>query len=421
MYEKKLEFLKIKKLGVIGKSTLDLIIADSVYLCLSVLFTIIFARTAGAAIYGELSLAFLIMIVQRSIVEAGYELLIPREIAADSSLIPALIKESQVIRMVLFLASLPILIPCGYLLIKSFNFVIFILIFIPWSVNSNIKAIFRGMRRTAPIAVIESAFSAFLYGACLMLLLFVISLELIYIIFVIIEFIKSYVYWKTSRKHLGSLMPAYFSLYRQALNYGYFKKNYKFLFEKIIGQIKFLSLNILATFQFRAPAFLLGALSNPFTLGIYASGQRFLTVMRIIPGALFNVMLPEFSIRKSRLFLFAILIISFLLSSVLSFLVWFFADWLMKVTFDFKNAVPVLQIMAFGFPIAIIGHISEAYLLAMKKEFFINIGLALSIVLIIILMLIKIIPEYAEMTALCGVIGDTALILYYLIAIFASK
>ena len=132
-------------------------------------------------------------------------------------------------------------------------------------------------------------------------------------------------------------------------------------------------------------------------------------------------MLPEFSIRKSRLFLFAILIISFLLSSVLSFLVWFFADWLMKVTFDFKNAVPVLQIMAFGFPIAIIGHISEAYLLAMKKEFFINIGLALSIVLIIILMLIKIIPEYAEMTALCGVIGDTALILYYLIAIFASK
>jgi O-antigen/teichoic acid export membrane protein len=72
-------------------------------------------------------------------------------------------------------------------------------------------------------------------------------------------------------------------------------ENYNGFGKLMFSQVKLVSINFFSMLQYRTPMLLLGLVSTQAAIGNYSAGMRFLTLLRVIPGAVFNALLPEYS------------------------------------------------------------------------------------------------------------------------------
>jgi O-antigen/teichoic acid export membrane protein len=167
----------------------------------------------------------------------------------------------------------------------------------------------------------------------------------------------------------------------------------------------------------------LGLLSNATAVGEFTAGMRFVTTLRVIPGAILNTLLPEFSNNnenkkyiKTHLIFFI-----FLFGFSISFLLWLIAEPLMMLTFGFESAIPVLKILAWGFVLTVCSFSCEAYLISQKKEKFVNFSLVIALISTLISALIYV-PTYGAIGAsISAIVGEAFLLIAYLLFIAREK
>ncbi|MFP4528240.1 MAG: lipopolysaccharide biosynthesis protein, partial [Candidatus Kapaibacterium sp.] len=353
----------------------------------------------------------------RTIIESGYEIHIARESAANHSNIHNLLRESSEIKNALFMVLLIPAIALGWLMSGSFVFVALLIWIYIWSACSGMKSALRGIGRMRSIAAVESRWSFALYAINFLLLFWLPNLLLIFAAFALAEFFKAVDYHK---KLSGwAEIPSLYRLYQ--IKFSIFSK-IKSNLAKLRAQFRLVAVNFLSVLHYRAPMIMLGLVSTSAAIGLYSAGLRFLTALRLIPGASLNVLLPEFSTAgSSRRDLRSGMLFAVITGLVVSAGLWSGADFIMSITFDFGEAVPVLRVLAWTFLPVSVNHICEAWLLSGRRESGVNRALASTSALILISAAISIPLGGAIAAAWCALGGETALMLIYFVMISKIK
>ncbi|MDQ1267259.1 MAG: Oligosaccharide flippase family protein, partial [Bacteroidota bacterium] len=299
---------------------------------------------------------------------------------------------------------------------------ILLLMIVPVCTASTYKAILRGLKLMNPIAIIESITNILMFAAGALVVFTYPSIALIFGIYFIFELFRSAFYYYYLKSGYEMIVPSFLKIMPISILMNlkknissYIDSNTKTIKILFIEHFNLLAVNFLSVFQFRTPAFILGWIAANGEVGIFSAGQRFLTLLRVIPGAVLNAMLPEFASRKrspgNALKAFAI---SFLTGAAIALPLYFLSDILIRFTFDFKEAIPILQILSLTFPFVMSNHTLEAYLLACKRERFGNYGLLVSITVIAAAILLSSVFD-AKTAAYSALAGEASLTVLYLI------
>jgi O-antigen/teichoic acid export membrane protein len=110
---------------------------------------------------------------------------------------------------------------------------------------------------------------------------------------------------------------------------------------------------------------LLGWVGTPAAVGVYSAAQRFLMVLRMLPGAVLVVLLPEFARNPDRASLRQGIALSLLVAAAVVLPLWIAAPVLMELTFAIEEAVLPLRLMLLSFPAVLLSHLLEAYVLTL--------------------------------------------------------
>jgi O-antigen/teichoic acid export membrane protein len=136
--------------------------------------------------------------------------------------------------------------------------------------------------------------------------------------------------------------------------------------------------------QARLSVLLLTWLISTEALGVYTAAFRFLTLLRILPGMVMTIMIPDFS-RHATSFpkLFRAALIACGIGSSIAFIMWFLADFMILLSFgtEYQEAVPVLQVLSMSMIAVMPAFVFEAWLLAQNYERFVILGLCISIII----------------------------------------
>lgn len=137
-------------------------------------------------------------------------------------------------------------------------------------------------------------------------------------------------------------------------------------------------MNLLSIFQYRSALLILPLLVSNYMVGVYTVGIRFITILRLLPSAFNNVLLPEFSSENTsenkRLLTKALTRIS-VITAMISTIIFAGAEPIIKYTFNITEATLLLKIMIWAIVPMSLHQVIEAYLIASKKEA--NVSLAL--------------------------------------------
>ena len=134
-------------------------------------------------------------------------------------------------------------------------------------------------------------------------------------------------------------------------------------------------INITSVLNVRAPLFLLDQIATRSNVGYYAGAARFINILRMLPGVLFNVLLPGFAAEKGRGRLLRNSLLGSLAVGVpIALALALAAPWLVPwlLGSEFAASVVVLQILAGRFVIHLLVHVFEAHLLAAGRETWVN-------------------------------------------------
>lgn len=397
----------------LAKSSIALLFSDAFSLVLAALFSIILGRISGEELFGVFSLAFLLYTFAKTLIDLGYDYDIPRTVATNKENIAELLLQSQTIKNSLWLVSLPVFIGIGFTFIKSPLFIILLVFNLPCSISTTFKAALRGLGRYNAITALETVFNFILYSAATLVVYFYFSLELVLLLYLIVEIPKSFCYYKYIKKQI----PESTIQFTDFLNFT-FKKN---VFKGIFAQLKLLTVNILSTLQFRSRTLVLGWFSTDFAVGEFSGAIRFITFLRVIPGAILHTLLPELSkdgqfselSGKLQKKFYKILFIVSVIGLILSGTLFIFADFLIELTFKFNSAAPILKILSWTIALITYCYAIEAFLIARRLEHKINIGLTISTLLIFVLSVILIPLHSALGVAWASLAGELFLALYY--------
>ncbi len=389
-----------KKIQQVGKSVMALLSARTVNLLLMALFSILLGRELGAEKFGIFSISLILMRLFRTITEAGYEIKIPRNAANAPDNIKSLLIEARDIKNLLWVIVLLPAAITGYLIIGEPVFIITLFWIFPFGVSSNLMSLLRGIDKMGVLARIESSVKAALFIANIAWVFIMPDLYLIFFTFIIFEVIASIFLWRAVRKNTDADLPPFSELWKINFSAENFKK------DVLTEQLRLTGLNFLTVIQFRMSTLALGVFSTNIVVGLFSAGQRFLTFMRIIPHSIMNVLLPEFSRENEEKHFSSLIMISAVIGALFSYLLWEFAEPLMMLTFQFEDAVPVLQILAWTFFPLMVKSSAEAYLIAQHKEKIVNITFAISafIIFIVIMMFVQSLGALAA--ALAALFGE---------------
>lgn len=414
----------IKK--IIGRIS-SLVIADTVSLVLMALFSILFGRIFGKEFFGIFSLSFILLIIFRTFIDLGFDYSIPRNISsAPESALREMI-ESQKVKLYIFIIFLPIAIIISIFSTLSINFTILYLSLLPNTLASSVRATLRGFADMRSIAKIETVSNLVFYPIAGTAVLLKFNLCIIFLLFIILEFVRAFWYFNIIKVKLNPnlifIKFLFFPFSFKSSDVNLKIENNTSIKKIISEQIKLLVINLLSVLHFRLSSLILGILSNAIAVGEFSAGLRFLTALRVIPGAILNTLLPDFSKNNnerkwSKLYLILFL---FIFGLILSFLLWLFAEPLMMFTFGFESSIPVLQILAWGFVITVLSFSCEAFLISKKKEKYVNFSLLIALIATLIASIIYI-PKYAAIgAAISAIIAEFVLLLSYIIFIAYEK
>lgn len=399
---------------------LNLVLGDAFFAILGVVFSIILANHLKEEGLGIFSLAFTIATLIRVFSEAGYELSILRDTSkSDISTHADLISRTQVFKNFVLFFTLPFALIYGVFLFKDLSFIFLLIWNFPLLLNVTFRSYLKGTDKIKKLTQIEIFYSLILYSTLFINLLIFNSLSLIFLNYIFIELAKSIYLFRFISGLLPNKLPSL--LYLLTPNLKNVNDTFVFCKKEFSERSQMSLMNILFSFQFRSSLVLSGIFLNHNDLGLYSTGTRFLTFLRIIPGAILNLLIPEFSQQTTNKAknLFSKILISFFIGIIISSILYFGADEIISLTFKFKQSVLVLQLICWAFTFIMIHITIEAYLISIHKEFYINLSLSISIFTIIILSIILSFYYNLVGIIIAYLIGEIILAILYLI--FAIK
>lgn len=397
------------------RSTSALLLTDAVSMILMVLFSIALARIVGEETFGLFSIMIVLSMVLRSLAEAGFDIQIPRVIAANKQDAVNFIIKSQRFKNTIWLYSLPIGLVVGIIQDVLLIVVILMIYNLAFIQFSTYKGFLRGIQRMDLIARIETGFNIIQYILLFAILFTFESLYLMFCIFAIVEFMKVVYCNKVIRINFIEIPKVPKLL---------FDIDFKIRKQEISDQSKLLGVTFFSVIQFRSPMLVLWGIGSASQLGVYSAAQRFLTMLRVIPGAIINALVPEASLLRSNKadnkfinVYSAIFVIGVLISGAL----YFASDILMELTFGFENASPVLAILSLSFIFVMLNSTTEAYLLAWEKENIVNLILTSAGVFAIVLSFVLYYRNGLEGVASAVVIAEIFMFILNMIALNKYK
>lgn len=145
------------------------------------------------------------------------------------------------------------------------------------------------------------------------------------------------------------------------------------------SHLVFVMMQAISIIQSRAGIYALMFLSTPLEIGLAGAVMRFTIAMRLLPGALFHVLLPRFVRSPQSETLQKALTLGLGIGLTGSIVLYSTAEWLIGLLYgkQFLYLVPLLQLSSWLFCLQTLGQIAESYLLAQKKEQLVNIAMFL--------------------------------------------
>ncbi|MCS6808347.1 MAG: hypothetical protein RML40_06875 [Bacteroidota bacterium] len=136
----------------------------------------------------------------------------------------------------------------------------------------------------------------------------------------------------------------------------------------------FVMMQVISLVQSRAGMYLLMISSGATELGMFSAVMRFIIVLRLFPGALFQVLLPKFVQHREHRFLAKALVFAGGVGCLGSVAVMYGAEWCIRIVYGvaFAHLTPLLQWASWLFCLQTIGQVLESYLLAWQQESFVH-------------------------------------------------
>lgn len=399
--------------GFLAKAIGTLVSADAFSIIAAAAFSIVLARTLGKDALGLYALAFALLAILQTLINCGYELSLPRTISVKPHQLGALLREAQRMKLSLLLLAIA---PTATLIAvfgpdnDAYLLAFPILWLAPRSFTATYAAAFRGLLHVKPIAVVESIVTGIAHAIAIVCVFAAPSLLTVFVIFSIGECAKALWLHKRLRVHasqrLGVELPHMFALRRSAASQSiaeswprfWKNKNVLAFAATLKRQMPVSATQILSALSSRSAILLIEALSTTSAVGVFSAANRFLSALRVAPGALLNVLIPEFSKRSAAKRLDGIrnaALIVLPIGVAVSALLHTFAEPLIVFTFGpvFRESAVVLQTLGWTFCLVMINHVLEAFLLALRREKAVNIALTLQILLILALN-VTLLPHY---------------------------
>ncbi len=380
---------KVTSARGIAKAIGTVFSADVLISIVVMLFSVTLARTLGAASLGLYAEAFVILILFEIIVDFGSDLYLAQRIGADTSAAAGVLRLTQRVKFALWsLLVLPVLL----FIFLSESRATFLLFAIPtfWvplrSYSGSCTAALRGFMTVRPLALVQSLTVGAMHLLAAALLLLDGSLLQVFGLFTVFELLRALALHRaltlvmldkvaTRPPTLSSYFSSFF--WRDVAPLALLRRN--------AGRA---GINVLTTAVTRAVILLLERLVDQLAVGYYSAAARFITAARILPGAIFQILLPEFS---HRLFVNKptharrVFAVASIVGIVGSLCIMLLAEPLIIFLFgeEFRISITLLQILAWRFASLMLMHVLEAWLLALGYESGLNCILAVELTIIV--------------------------------------
>lgn len=381
--------------GELFRNTFILTLSDGINLIGNALFAIVLGRLYGAGSLGEYSLILSVCLIAQTVIDAGYDIELTRKVRT-STMIHELVLRSFLVKAFLFLLCFCVVISISQLTNLITNkqaLIIYFIDILPTVLGYSILCTLRGMGEYAKAAISNTFFSI------------ITSLLLIYAVFQSVS-----IFWLAVILLISDILKllVLIRVLNTSLLGGFSLRSIKIAIPKgsVIGLIKFelkgqgnlLLTNIISSLMVRLPTIALGIYSTKIEVGIFSAAQRFYSSLRIIPGAVQNVLMPAMTVQKNNpnqhkpnsysdgsalKALFLVIGTGFMVAFVL----YASSGWLISNSFKYTQSISVLKVLSIGFAGLFLKTVFESFLLAEHQERTVNIILSIVFVLTMILVL----------------------------------
>jgi O-antigen/teichoic acid export membrane protein len=417
-----------------------LVSANAASLVGGVVLHICISRVLGAELAGVYSAASATALLLAAAIDFGFDVSLPRDIAQqpEPETLAEKMMQAQAVKNVLWLVSMVIMICVqmwnvvhGAPLLASAT-MLFALWTLPRSYSFTYFAVLRGLMRSAAAARVEGIVTTCAYvTACGIVFVPISSSNLVLILIFFlsaVEVLKPF--------FLRRLVVGWFSqnVSSNLDDFSHHNSSWMFLWNlnalrKVLnilrsGQISYVLLQVCSAAEARAGIFALQMFGSMSAVGYFAASMRFATVLRTIPGALLNVLLPFFASSPSqttslRSLIFTGFAVTVLVSAGLSLAAPVLIDAIYSS--NFRPATPILVVLAWLFPLHFITHIFEARLLAEGRTNLVNVGLLSALAVVAAWNLVFTIEHGALSAAWSIIAGQCVMFVLYAAAMFVRK
>ncbi len=326
------------------------------------LVSIVIARRLGAEQLGAYSLAMTLGSLVQIAADAGYSIWLPREVAQQPSHVHLLVAGAIATKGTLWLiTSLAVLSIAAAVSTEAVVLTAFVLVDVAAScVSFSILAALRGIEWYVAPQLLSSLYSAL--AATGMVLCIIVGLPLwLAVVALAITGIARAV-------HLLKLLHRKTQQSIQ-LEQICARIHPSALVEQLREQWRLWVVNIFSGILHRGPLVILGMRSQPSELGYFSAAFRIYSAARILPGALFNAVLPRMVARqRDTRFAVQLLVLGAISSLLIATMLWFGAAPLIHATFTFEQAIHPLKLMAIAFAGLSMKTIVEAVLIGRRHD-----------------------------------------------------
>lgn len=346
--------------------------ADGVGLVANAVFIVLFGREYGSASLGQFSFALALNGFAQTIIDAGFDITLPRSISREPH--SAYRRTFEALRVKIVLASLilPIAVACSF--VKDAQTIltttIFALDVVPTALAYALLCSLRGLQYAAKSAQINTVYNLLAILPCIPLIYLHLPFWLFALIILCADSLKLL--------HLLSFFSAVTDRSLPVREVFRFTPSTPFWDSAILNNAFYEQrgvtlTNLLSSALVRMPSIMLGWFATDAQHGVYAAASRFFSSLRIVPGAVLNTIIPEYSQRNSpSARIRYVILLAIAAAALCSAFLFFGAPFLMNLTFKYSESVAILQILAVGFGALFLKTTLEGFLLAAGKEHLVN-------------------------------------------------
>jgi O-antigen/teichoic acid export membrane protein len=374
--------------GALFRNTFILTISDGINLIGNALFSIVLGRLYGAESLGEYSLILSICLISQTLIDAGYDIELTRK-ARISDTVEELVLCSFIVKSFLFLLCFVVVISTAQFTTIVTNkqaLIIYFIDILPTVLGYSILCTLRGKGEYAKAATTNTIFSVATSLVLVYSVFQTASLFWLAVIILLCDILKFFVLMTVLNKsivggfmirNIGSIITA--------------NKVITLIQTELRGQKHLLLTNIISSLMVRLPVIALGIYSTKVEVGIFSAGQRFYSALRIVPGAVQNVLMPAYSNESqyhTKKFALSTLSMIIGIGLIVAVILYISSDLLISYSFKFPQSIVVLQVLSIGFAGLFLKTVFESFLLAEHQERIVNVVLSIAFILTTILVFI---------------------------------